>query len=558
MVKYVFVTGGVLSSVGKGTVLSSVGKILQVRGFTVTAIKIDPYLNYDAGTMNPFMHGEVFVTEDGSEADLDLGSYERFLDVDVTRDNYLTTGQIYWAVIAKERKGDYLGQCVQIIPHVTDEIKHRIRHVAEATKVDAVLVEVGGTVGDIEGLPFLEAIRQMRLEEGFVNTLFVHVGLVPILEATGEFKTKPVQHSVQELRRIGIQPDIIVARVSKTLPQDARRKIALFGSVDERAVFYSPTVESLYQIPLELERQGMGEYITERLALPKREAKWGDWEALVDLFVNVDREVKIAMCGKYAQLADSYVSVNEALKHAGALCGVSVKIDWIETEIFEEDPSQVSTLKGYHGVLVPGGFGARGSEGKVMAINYARMNNIPFLGICFGFQLAVVEFARNVLELEGANSTEIDPNTPNPVIDLLPEQREVTEKGATMRLGAKAITVKPNTMAYKLYGSNTIYERHRHRYEINPKYWENIQRHNMVFSGTTLDGTRVEIVELPDHYFYLATQFHPEFKSRPGKPDPAYYGFVKSALDKSLGKPSPEIELKGFKPAALYTSESVS
>lgn len=546
-----------LSSVGKGTVASSIGKILQSRGFTVTAIKIDPYLNYDSGTMNPFMHGEVFVTEDGNETDLDLGHYERFLDIDLSRDHYVTTGQVYWTVINKERQGDYLGQCVQIIPHITDEIKRRIRYAAEKMKVDAVLVEVGGTVGDIEGLPFLEAIRQMRLEEGFVNTLFVHVGLVPILEVTGEFKTKPMQHSVQELRRIGIQPDIIVARVPHLLPQDARKKIALFGSVDEKAVFCSPNARTIYEVPLILDRQGMGEFILERLALPKREADWANWTKVVNSFLDTPHSVKIAMCGKYARLADAYVSINEALRHSGAFCGAKVDISWIETEIFEEDPAKVGMLREYDGILVPGGFGVRGTEGKIMAINYARTNNIPFLGICFGFQLATIEFARNVTKLEGANSTELNPETPHPVIDLLPEQRGVTEKGATMRLGAYAIHIKQGTLAEKLYRTSVIYERHRHRWEVNPAYWKILEDHGLVFSGATADGKRMEIVEIPSHFFFFATQYHPEFKSRPGKPDPAYYGFVKAALDKKSGKEALEVEAEESEYVALTTSRKL-
>jgi len=408
--------------------------------------------------------------------------------------------------------------------------------VAASTKVDVLLVEIGGTVGDIEGLPFLEAVRQMRLEEGFVNTLFIHVGLVPILDATGEFKTKPMQHSVQELRRIGVQPDVIVARVSKSIPAESLRKIALFGSVDEKAVFYSPTVKTVYDVPLEFDKQGMGEYVIDRLALPKRAANWGDWKVLVERFMSVDKEVKIAMCGKYAQLADSYVSVNEALRHAGAACGTGVKIEWIETEEFEEDPTRLEMLGKYDGVLVPGGFGARGSEGKIAAIKYTRSNNVPFLGICYGFQLMVVEFARSVLGLSGANSTEINPDTQNPVIDLLPEQRGLKEKGATMRLGSYPVVVKPDTLAYRLYKSTLVHERHRHRYEVNPTYWKAIQKEGLIFSGLSNDGRRVEIAELPSNRFFLATQAHPEFKSRLGRPSPIYYGFVKASLDNRLGK----------------------
>lgn len=554
MTKYVFVTGGVLSSVGKGVALASIGKLLQARGVTVTAIKIDPYLNYDSGTMNPYIHGEVFVTEDGNESDLDLGHYERFLDINLTRDHYITTGQVYWTVIDKERRGDYLGRCVQIIPHITDEIKRRIRVAAGRDKTEIVLVEVGGTVGDIEGSPFLEAIRQMRLEEGHVNTLFVHVGLVPFLEVTEEFKTKPIQHSIQELRRIGIQPDVIVARSSGHLSEEPRKKIALFGSVEEKAVFCSHNVPCIYEVPLMFDEQGMGEFVSKCLGLPKRKPEWTAWSKTVKSFEEAKYEVKIAMCGKYAQLADSYVSINEALKHAGAICEAKVNIEWIETEIFEENPRKVEMLKDYDGVLIPGGFGARGTEGKIMAIEYARTHGMPLLGICFGFQLATVEFARNVCGLKNANSTEISPETPHPVIDLLPEQREIKYKGATMRLGAYPITVKPNTLAYRLYGAKTIYERHRHRYEVNPSYWGIFRNHGLVFSGFTPDGDRMEILELPTHYFFFATQFHPEFKSRPGKPDPAYYGFIKAALDKQLGKPKIEFGEEKLQYAAITTS----
>ena len=554
MTKYIFTTGGVLSSVGKGTVTASVGKILQVRGFSVSAVKIDPYLNCDAGTMNPYQHGEVYVTEDGGEMDLDLGTYERFLDINLSRENNITTGQIYLTVIERERKGEYLGQCVQIIPHITTEIKRRIKEAAKRAGVEILLVEVGGTVGDIEGLPFLEAIRQMRLEEGYMNTLFIHVALVPYLEATGEYKTKPVQHSVQELRRIGIQPDIIVARAREAISGEPRRKIALFGSVDDRAVFFSPNVESIYQLPLVLDEQGLGDFICERLGLPKRKPDWSSWEAIANSMTKGDQVVRIAMCGKYAKLADSYLSVNEALKHAAAYCGAKVEISWLETEKFEQDPSSLKKLLEYDGVLVPGGFGSRGAEGKIMAIEFARKNDIPFLGICFGFQLAIVEFARNAVGLEKANSTEVDPDTPHPVVDLLPEQRGISELGGTMRLGAEPVLVMPNTLAYTLYGREVIYERHRHRYEVSPEYREAIESKGMVFSGLCVRGVRAEILELPDRYFFFATQYHPEFKSRPGKPDPAFYGFIKAALCKKAGEPKPDFSDPPRDYAAAYTA----
>jgi len=547
--RYIFVTGGVLSSVGKGSVSASIGKILQVRGFTISAIKIDPYLNVDAGTMNPYMHGEVFVCEDGGEMDLDLGTYERFLNVTVSREANITTGQVYWQVIDKERRGDFLGRCVQIIPHITDEIKSRIRQVAEKTGGDILLIECGGTVGDIEGLPFYEAFRQMRLEEGVQNTVFVHVPLVPILEVTKEQKSKPAQHSVQELRRIGLQPDLIVARCRVMLTEDVRTKIALFGSVDINAVFTSPNVETIYQLPLVLDQQGLGDYICDRLNLPKREPDWDSWRKTVSSFLDAEHQVKVAVCGKYAKLADSYISINEALKSAAASCEAKAEIDWIETEIFEEDEDQVKLLLGYDGVLVPGGFGVRATEGKITAIKYVRENNIPYLGLCFGFQLAAVEYARNVCGMENANSTELDSKTHHPVVNLLPEQGKIEYKGATMRLGAYPIAIKPRSLAHKLYEANLIYERHRHRYEINPEYIPTLTSRGLDFSGETLDGKRMEILELPGHYFFLATQFHPEFKSRPGRPDPAFYGFIKAALDKKLGRAEPVFDAETLEKA---------
>jgi len=526
----------VLSSVGKGIVTSSIGKMLQARGFTVTAIKIDPYVNVDAGTMNPYIHGEVYVTDDGGETDLDLGWYERFLNLNLPKDNNITTGQIYQAVIDKERRGDFLGKCVQIVPHVTNEIKHRIRLVAERSKTDVVLTECGGTVGDIEGLPFLEAIRQMRLEEGFENTLYVHVALVPILDITGEMKTKPLQHSVNELRRIGIQPDTIVARCKEMIDSEALRKIALFGTIEEKAVFCSYNVPSIYQVPLILDEQGMGEYICRRLRLPGRKPEWGEWKQFVDSLLNPRFKVKVALVGKYAGLVDSYVSMNEALRHGGAACQAQVLIDYIEAETLEQSPDKVEALKNYDGIFVPYGFGPRGTEGKMRAIRFARENDVPFLGICYGFQLAVIEFTRNVCGLKEANSTEINPDTQHPVIDLMPEQRGIAYKGASMRLGAHKITVKKGTLVYKLYGAEEIYERHRHRWEVNPNYWSVFEKHGLVFSGKSPDGRRMEILELPKKFFFLASQFHGEFKSRPGKPDPEYYGFIKACLDKKLGK----------------------
>ncbi len=540
MARYIFITGGVLSSVGKGIVMASTGKMLQVRGFRVTTIKIDPYLNVDCGTMNPFQHGEVFVTEDGGEIDLDMGHYERFLDMNLPKDQNITTGQVYWAVIEGERRGDYLGKCVQIVPHITDEIKRRISTVANRSHVEIILTEVGGTVGDIEGLPYLEAIRQFRVEKGFENTLYIHVALVPVLDVTGEEKTKPLQHSVNELRRIGIQPDVIVARCPRMIGPETRGKIALFGTIPEAAVFCSYNVDCIYEVPLILDKQGMGEYILKRLGLEANNPNWSRWETIITSFLKPVNELKLAMCGKYTTLADSYISINEAIGHAGAACGARVDIDLIETERFEKDSTSLDKLLNYDGILVPPGFGMRGTEGKILVTNYAREQNIPFLGVCFGFQMAIVAFARHVCGLQRANSTENDPETPNPILDLMPEQRGLEYKGATMRLGAHEVMIKPDTIAYNLYKSNVIVERHRHRWEVNPIFWDTLQKHGMIFSGISPDSRRIEVFELPNHYFYMGTQFHPEFKSRPGKPDPAYYGFVKACLDRKLGKPKPD------------------
>lgn len=542
MVKYIFVTGGVLSSVGKGILTSSIGKMLQVRGIKPTVIKIDPYVNVDAGTMNPYMHGEVFVTDDGGETDLDLGWYERFLDLSLTRENNITTGLVYKAIIEKERRGDFLGRCVQIVPHVTNEIKNRIRNVAKTANADVVLTEVGGTVGDIEGLPFLEAIRQMRLEEGFDNTLYVHVALVPILDVTNEMKTKPLQHSVNELRRIGIQPDIIVARSPKMIDAETLRKIALFGTIPENAVFCSYNVETVYQVPLILDKQGMGDFICRRLGYNCTVQDLQEWQQFVNALLKPEHEVHIALIGKYAGLSDSYVSMNEALRHSGAACKTRVCITYIEAEKLERNPECINDLANFDGIFVPYGFGPRGTEGKMAAIKFARENDIPFLGICYGFQLAVIEFARNVCGLKDANSVEINPDSPHPVIALMPEQRDVKDKGATMRLGAHKVILEPQTMAYNLYKCREIYERHRHRYEVNLDYLQVLKEKGLCFSGRSADGRRMETLELPNRYFFFASQFHGEFKSRPGKPSPEYYGFVSACLSKRLGKPKPTFE----------------
>jgi len=539
MAKYIFVTGGVLSSVGKGILTSSIGKMLQTRGLKVTVIKIDPYVNVDAGTMNPYMHGEVFVTDDGGETDLDLGWYERFLDLSLKQENNITTGLVYKSVIEKERRGDFLGRCVQIVPHVTNEIKNRLRAIARTSTAEVVLTEVGGTVGDIEGLPFLEAIRQMRLEEGYENTLYVHVALVPILDVTMEMKTKPLQHSVNELRRIGIQPDVIVARSPKMIDAEALRKIALFGTIPENAVFCSYNADSVYQVPLILDKQGMGDFICQRFGHKCNDTDFTEWKQFVDAVIKPNHEVSIALVGKYAGLTDSYVSMSEALRHAGAACKTRVCITYLEAEKFEQNPECISDLKNYDGIFVPYGFGPRGTEGKIAAIKFAREKDIPFLGICYGFQLATIEFARNVCNLKDANSTEINPNTPYPVIDLMPEQRGIEYKGATMRLGAHKIMLEKDTLAYTLYKTEEIQERHRHRFEVNLDYREVLTKNGLVFSGKSADGRRMETLELTDRYFFFASQFHGEFKSRPGKASPEYYGFIAACLSKKTGKPKP-------------------
>ncbi|MCS7116158.1 MAG: CTP synthase [Nitrososphaerota archaeon] len=534
MPKYIFVTGGVMSGLGKGVTTASIAKLLQLASFKVTCIKIDPYLNVDAGTMNPLIHGEVFVTDDGGETDMDIGTYERFLNQNLTSEHNITAGQVYKRVIEEERKGTYLGRCVQIIPHVTDEIKRRIRTIAQKSSVDIVLVECGGTVGDIEGLPFLEALRQMRLEEGTSNTLFVHVTLAPILEPVGEQKTKPTQHSVQELRRIGIQPDMIIVRCKDYLSEESKRKISLFTSVEYDGVISNPDVSIVYEVPQILEKEGALSYICKKLQLNYKGIDWHDWNQFLNSFLNAKDEVKIAIVGKYVSLVDSYVSINHALIHAATSQGVRVRAEWIDSEELEHKPELLSILKDFHGILVPGGFGKRGIEGKIMAANYAYLHSIPYLGLCLGFQLAVVAFARYVVNLIGANSTEFDPLTPHPVIDLLPEQKNVKEMGATMRLGGHEITIKEGTNAFKIYGKKIIRERHRHRYELNQAYLETLENAGMIFSAYSDGGKRAEILEVPRHPFYFATQYHPEFISRPNAPEPIFVKFIQAAVQRKV------------------------
>lgn len=526
-----------MSGVGKGIVTASVGKILQARGYRVTAIKVDPYLNVDAGTMNPYQHGEVFVTYDGGETDLDLGHYERFLDIELSRINNITSGQVYREVIMGEREGRYLGQTVQLIPHVTDEIKRRIRLAAEG--FDIALVEIGGTVGDYEGLPFLEAARQMRLEEGIGNTLFIHVALVPTLRSTGEFKTKPLQHSVAELRRVGIQPDIIVARAEGPLDQATKAKISLFTNVPMDAIFTSYDVDTIYRVPLILEQQGLGDYVTKALSLVVTKPDLTEWRGFVDSLANPKEEVKVALCGKYVKLKDSYISIIEAIRHAAAHLHVGPRLIWCDSEALEKEPSRVYELNDAHAIVVLPGFGSRGVEGKVEAIKFARESKVPFLGICYGMQLAVVEFARNVVGLSGAHTTEVNPETPHPVIDIAPEQRGISGLGGTMILGDREVRIVEGTLAHEVYGSLRTRERHRHRYEVNPRYFHVLTEHGLVFSGWRVDVPRVEIIELPNHPFYMATQFHLEFRSRPLRPHPIFTALLKAALAKKHNEPPP-------------------
>ncbi|HEY5596936.1 MAG TPA: CTP synthase (glutamine hydrolyzing) [Candidatus Bipolaricaulota bacterium] len=523
--KFIFVTGGVLSGLGKGIASASIALLLKSCGLRVTSIKIDPYLNCDAGTMSPYQHGEVFVLDDGSEVDMDLGNYERFLGASLSGAHNLTTGTIYRKVIERERRGDYLGATVQIIPHITDQIKADIKAVAQANAADVVVVELGGTVGDIESMPFLEAVRQMRRELGASNCLFVHATLVPVVSVVGEPKTKPTQHSVKELRAIGIQPDLIVARSQQTLSEETRRKISLFCDVDLGAVLSAPDARTIYEVPLILESQGVTDWIAQRLQLGALSPQLQGWRSFVQQVLEPSDHLEIAIVGKYTSLADSYVSYEEALSHAGAALGAGVSIRWVEAETFEEQ-----AINGVDGVIVPVGFGPRGSEGKIQAIRCAREKKVPYLGICYGFQLAVIEFARHVLGLKGANSTEFEPNPAHPVIDLLPEQRDVKQLGGSMRLGSHPVAVASGTRAHQLYQQAVIHERHRHRFEVNPDYVERLESAGLHFTGRSQDGRRMEIAEYGDHPFFMAAQFHPEFLSRPNQPRPLFTGLIGACL----------------------------
>jgi CTP synthase len=529
--KYIFVTGGVISGLGKGITASSIGRLLKSRGLDVTAIKIDPYLNIDAGTMNPFEHGEVYVLDDGGEVDLDLGNYERFLDISLGSDHNITTGKVYRAVIEKERAGEYLGKTVQIIPHITNEIKRRIMTVAEASGADVCIIELGGTVGDIESMPFLEAARQMNTEMGRgQNCLFVHTTLVPMLGTVGEQKTKPTQHSVKELRAIGIQPDVIVARACEPLEYSIKRKISLFCDVPLEAVVSAPDAKSIYEVPIVLEEQGLTDYILKRLGIDAQKKDLSAWREYLDRILYPSNAVRVAIVGKYTHLADSYLSHLEAFHHAGAELGTKIECRFFDSEKVEKDGIS-QELSCCNAILIPGGFGSRGIEGKVMTARLAREKGIPYLGVCLGFQIATIEIARDMLGMKGAHTTELDPSTEYPVVDLLPEQRGVKDMGGSMRLGSQKVFVKEGSKAAALYGSTEIAERHRHRYEVNPDFIERLESAGWEFTGRSEDGVKMEIGELKGHPFFVACQFHPEFKSRPKKPSPLHVGLIKAALE---------------------------
>ena len=530
MTKYIFVTGGVVSSLGKGIVAASVGRVLKNRGLKVTLQKFDPYLNVDPGTMSPYQHGEVFVTEDGAETDLDLGHYERFIDVNLGQYSNVTAGRVYSSIIEKERRGDYLGGTVQVIPHVTNEIKSRVLLAGESSDADIVITEIGGTTGDIESLPFLEAIRQIRSDLGRENVCYIHCTLLPYIKAAGEMKTKPTQQSVKELRGLGIQPDIIVVRNELALTDELRAKISLFCDIPKQNVIESRDVSNLYELPVNLKAQKIDDIVLKHFGLSAPEADMTEWLALVDRVDNLKENVKIALVGKYVELHDAYISVVESLKHAGYKHNSKITIDWIQSEdVTEENVNDY--LKDADGILVPGGFGDRGVEGKITAIKYARENKVPFFGICLGMQLAAVEFARNVCGLTGAHSSELDPNTPYPIINLLPDQENVVEMGGTLRLGSYPCTLAEGSVAHKEYGEINITERHRHRYEFNNFYRERLTDKGLVLSGVSPDGRLVEIVELPEHPWFVAGQFHPEFKSRPEKAHPLFAGFIRASLE---------------------------
>lgn len=530
MTKFIFVTGGVVSSLGKGITAASLGRLLKDRGLKVTIQKFDPYLNVDPGTMSPYQHGEVFVTDDGAETDLDLGHYERFIDINLNQYSNVTAGKVYSHVLQKERRGDYLGGTVQVIPHITNEIKSRLLLAGESTNADVVITEIGGTTGDIESLPFIEAIRQIKSDLGRDNVMYVHCTLLPYIKAAGEMKTKPTQHSVKELRGLGIQPDLIVVRTEYEMTQDLKDKIALFCDIDKESVIECRDAESLYEIPLQLSHQNMDDIVIERLGLHvDRDTQLDEWNHLLRVVNNLEGKVTIGLVGKYVSLQDAYLSVAESLKHAGYQFMKDIDIRWIDSSEVNDD-NAAEYLSDVDGILVPGGFGFRASEGKISAIKYAREQQIPFFGICLGMQLATVEYARHVVGLEGAHSAELDPNTPYPVIDLLPEQKDIEDLGGTLRLGLYPCTIQEGTLAEKIYGKTEVEERHRHRYEFNNEYRQQLEAAGMIFSGTSPDGRLVEMVELKEHPFFIACQFHPEFLSRPNRPQPIFKSFIEAAL----------------------------
>ncbi len=530
--KYIFVTGGVVSSLGKGITAASLGRLLKNRGFKVTIQKFDPYINIDPGTMSPYQHGEVFVTDDGAETDLDLGHYERFIDINLGKRSNVTAGKVYWSVINKERKGDYLGSTVQVIPHITNEIKQNVYRVGKEDNADVVITEIGGTVGDIESLPFLEAIRQVKKEVDRNDVLYIHVTLVPYISAAGELKTKPTQHSVKELRSIGIQPDIIVCRTEKHISDEMKEKLALFCDIDAEAVIENQTCQSIYEVPLMMQEKGLDSIVVKKLNLPDRPADMKDWEDMVQKILNPSKEINVALVGKYVALHDAYLSVAEALSHAGIAAGTKVNIKWVDSEELEESDVDVAEFyKDIQGIVVPGGFGYRGVEGKIKTIQYARENNIPFLGLCLGMQAAVMEFARNVCDLEGATSSEFDESAKYPVIDLMPDQVDVDKKGGTMRLGLYPCKTAEGSKTRAAYGENLIYERHRHRYEFNNAFRQIMTDKGLVISGTSPDNRLVECVEVPNHPWFVGVQFHPELKSRPTKAHPLFQGFVDAIVE---------------------------
>ncbi|RDI41999.1 CTP synthase [Falsibacillus pallidus] len=529
MTKYIFVTGGVVSSLGKGITAASLGRLLKNRGLSVTIQKFDPYINVDPGTMSPYQHGEVFVTDDGAETDLDLGHYERFVDINLTKYSSVTTGKIYSTVLKKERRGDYLGGTVQVIPHITNEIKERVFRAGRETNADVVITEIGGTVGDIESLPFLEAIRQIKSDVGRDNVMYIHCTLVPYIKAAGEMKTKPTQHSVKELRSLGIQPTVIVVRTEMPISQDMKDKIALFCDIDKNAVIECQDADTLYSIPLALQEQHLDQLTVDHLKLETHEADMTEWKALVEKVTNLKGKTTIALVGKYVELQDAYISVVEALKHAGYAFDADIEINWINSEHVTAENVQ-DYLSDADGILVPGGFGDRGIEGKILATKYARENKVPFLGICLGMQLATVEFARHALGLEGAHSAEIQPDTPYPMIDLLPEQKDIEDMGGTLRLGLYPCKLTPGTKAFEAYNEEVVYERHRHRYEFNNHYRQQMEDAGFLFSGTSPDGRLVEVIELADHPWFVASQFHPEFTSRPTRPQPLFREFINASI----------------------------